>query len=140
MKKIKNLEDLRAEKLRLQLELLRATEVLKEDFEWVKEEVKPFNSIGKFIGNLFGKNKAGLFAGSVGLSIDVLLKNLILAKSGWITRLIVPAIIKNLSTAFLADKKPEIFGVLRNLIQKARKSLHNEKEFYDVSTVDEMDY
>ena len=140
MKKIKNIQDLRAEKLKLQLELLKSEEDLKEDFEWLKDGVKPFSFIGNFIKNVSGKNKGSLFAGGVGLTVDVLLKNIILAKAGWITRLIVPALFKNLSTGFLADKKPEIFGVLKNLIKKARKSIHHDKEFYDESTVDKMDY
>ena len=140
MKKIRNLKELHAEKLRLQLELVAAEEILKEDLEWIKDEIKPGKIVAKFFNNILGNNTNGLFNSGVRGTIDVLLKNILLSKSGWITRFIVPLIIKNLSSSYLAEKKPEIFDMLRNIIHKARTSIKHEDIHFDKSTVDEMDY
>ena len=140
MKKIRNLKELHAEKLRLQWELIAAEEKLKEDLEWIKEEIKPGKIVGKLFNNIVGNKTNGLFNSGVRGTIDILLKNILLSKSGWITRFIVPLIIKNLSSSYLAEKKPEIFGILRNIIHKARTSIKQEDIHFDKSTVDEMDY
>ena len=140
MKKIRNLKELHAEKLRLQLELITAEEKLKVDLEWIKEEIKPGKIVGKLFNNIVGNKTNGLFNSGVRETIDILLKNILLSKSGWITRFIVPLIIKNLSSSYLAEKKPEIFDILRNIIHKARTSIKQEDIHFDKSTVDEMDY
>ena len=140
MKKIRNLKELHAEKLRLQLELIAAEEKLKEDLDWIKEEIKPGKIVGKLFNNIVGNKTNGLFNSGVRETIDILLKNLLLSKSGWITRFIVPLIIKNLSSSYLAEKKPEIFDILRNIIHKARTSIKQDEIHFDKSTVDEMDY
>ena len=140
MKKIRNLKELHAEKLRLQLELITAEEKLKVDLEWIKEEIKPGKIVGKLFNNIVGNRTNGLFNSGVRETIDILLKNILLSKSGWITRFIVPLIIKNLSSSYLAEKKPEIFDILRNIIHKARTSIKQDDIHFDKSTVDEMDY
>lgn len=140
MKKIRNLKELHAEKLRLQLKLFATEEILKEDLEWVKEEIKPGNIAAKLFNNIIGNKTGGLLNNGVRGTIDILLKNVLLSKTGWVTRLIVPLIIKNLSSSYLAEKKPEIFGILRNMIQKARTSLKQETVHFDKSTIDDMDY
>lgn len=140
MKKIRNLKELHAEKLRLQLELIAAEEILKEDMEWIKEEIKPGKIVGKLFNNIIGNSTSGLLNNGVRGTIDILLKNILLSKSGWITRLILPLIIKNLSSSYLAEKKPEIFGILRDIIHKARTSIRQDDNLFDKSTVDEMDY
>jgi hypothetical protein len=82
----------------------------------------------------------GFVNDGVRITIDTLLKNILLARSGWITRLVVPFIVKNLSSNYILEKKPEIFGMIRNLIHKARKSTNHHHNHFDKSTVDEMDY
>ena len=140
MKKIKNLKDLHSEKLRLKMELIAAEEVLKEDLVWVKEELKPAKIAERLFKKILGDNIGGLLNTGVRFTIDAVLKNLILSKSGWITRLLVPLIAKNLSSNYISENKPEIFGILRNLIHNARKSTNSNTSHYDKSTVDEMDY
>ena len=140
MKKIRNLKELHTEKLRLQSELIAAEEILKEDLKWIKEEIKPGKIAGKLFNNIIGNKSSGLLNNGLRGTIDILLKNILLSKSGWITRLILPLIIKNLSSSYLAEKKPEIFGILRDIIHKARTSIRQDDNLFDKSTVDEMDY
>lgn len=140
MKKINNKQALEKERLRLQIELIAAEEALKDDLDWAREEVKPFGFLTKFFKGFQGKNADGLMERGIGFSIETILRSTLFAKSGWITKIIVPILIKNFSTGFVAGKKPEIYSLVRNLIQKARKNLKEDKEYYDKTTVDEMDY
>ena len=140
-RKIKNIKDLRAEQTRLKLELSVAEETLKEDLKWAREELRPARIAGSLLNKALGNNQHGLIKDGVKITVDTVVKDLLLAKSGWITRLVVPWVVKNLSSNYLADKSPEIFGVLRKLIRKVRKSTGNHSPgHFDKSTVDEMDY
>ena len=140
MEKIRNSKELDSERRRLKFKLNAAEEILKEDFEWIKEEIKPGNIARKIFNNIIGNNTSGLLNKGVGFTIGALVKNILLSKSGWITRLIVPFIVKNLSSNYLSEKKPEIFSILRNIIQKARTSMKQETVHFDKSTIDDMDY
>ncbi len=147
MRKIDNLTDLRKEKARLNLELAAYEEQLHEDVQWIKQELNPVKVAGKLVSNaMLDKNHGVLNEGLRG-TVDFVLKNLVLSKAGWITKLVVPFVVKNISSNYLLEKKPEIFGMLRNLIRKARegrKDQHHKQNgshtYYDKSTVDEMDY
>lgn len=140
IRKIKNLKDLHSEKRRLKLQLDEAEETLKQDMHWVKEELKPIRNAGKLFSNAFFNKNHSLLDDGVRITIDALLRNIILSKTGVLTRLIVPFLVKNLSSNFLLEKRPEIFGIIKGLIQKARKATRHNHGHYDKSTVDEMDY
>jgi len=139
MKKIKNMQDLRDEKRRLKMEIEESELLLKEDFEMIKEELQPVRAIGRLFSKAMINKDHGLINSGVKLTIDTLVKNLLLAKSGWMVKLAVPFILKNLSSNYIAEKKPEVFGMLKNLIFKARKAT-NTSDHYDKSTADGMHY
>jgi hypothetical protein len=140
MRRISNLKELNAEKLRLKSELFIAEEKLKEDLHWIREELNPVKAIGKLFGNAFINKNDGILNDGVRNTIDVILKNIVLSRSGWITRLVVPFIIKNISSNYLAENKPAVLKGVRNLIRLIRKSMNRKTDFFDKSTVDEMDY
>lgn len=148
MRKINNLQELKAERIRLRMELATAEDNLKDDLNWFKEEMNPVKVLGNIVSNAFvSKNNGGLVNNGVRFTIDAVVKNLILSKAGWITKLVVPFVMKNISSNFIAEKKPEIFSMLKNLIHQARKTTATHKpnnnhsqNHYDKSTVDEMDY
>jgi hypothetical protein len=137
--KINSIDELRKEKNRLKLELIRSEEALQEDFALLKEELKPLRLAGRAVSYAMINKNDGVVNDGVRFAINGLLKNVVLAKAGWITKLVVPFIVKNISSNMLLEKKPEVLGYLRNLIHKARKATH-ASDHYDKSTVDEMNY
>jgi hypothetical protein len=140
MKKLNNLNDLKSERLRLRLQLVAVEEELKSDLEWIKEELNPVKAAGRFLGNAFINKNNGIINDGVKITIDTLLKNIILSRSGWLVKLIVPFIIKNISSNYILENKSEIFSVLKNLIHKIRKSNTHSDNHFDKSTVDEMNF
>lgn len=146
MKRIESIKDLRSERARLNLKLIGAEEAIREDIEWIKSELKPVHIAGKFLSNSFINKDNGLINQGVRSVINTLLKSVVLSRSGWITRLIVPFLVKNISSNFILEKKPELFGILKNFISSARRrisktevrqDIHNH---FDKSTADEMKY
>ena len=51
--------------------------------------------------------------------LDVLLRKVILSRSGWLTKLTVPFFIKNISSHFLAGHKDELINKLFAWVGKA---------------------
>jgi thiamine phosphate synthase YjbQ (UPF0047 family) len=139
MKKIKNIDDFHAEKQRLQLEVMEAEAVLKEDLKWVKEELKPENVASTIFRGFLKKNIGGIFNSGTGSIIEFILRDVVLSKSGWIKRLIIPLLAKNVSSGIISENKTDILGILRNLVKKARTYTHENSSHFDKSTVDEMD-
>jgi len=144
MKKIENIKDLRSERARLKLELNVAEEILQEDFEWIQSELKPARLAGRLLNKSLINKDHGVLNSGVREGIDLLLKSVILSKAGWITKLVVPFIVKNISTNYMEEKKPEFFGMIKRMISKVRKPENNVQKngdiHYDKSTVDEMHY
>jgi len=137
--KINSKEDLKKEKRRLKLELQETELLLREDMEWIKTELEPIRVAGKVVGNaLVNKNK-GLVNDGVRMVIDTFIKNVVLSRAGWITRMVVPYILKNISTNYVKEKKPEVLATLKNFLSRARKATNHHPEYYDTSTAAETE-
>jgi len=140
MRKIENIKDLRSERARLKLELNVAEEILMEDVEWVKAELKPVHLAGKYLSNTLINKDKGIVNYGIRQALDGVLKGGLLSNSNWIIKTIIPYIIGNISSNYVNEKKPEFFGMLKKLISKARKTTHDSHNHFDKSTVDEMNY
>jgi hypothetical protein len=106
MRTIKTYNDLLAEKEELTAQLAIQKAFIKQDVKALREELKPVHDAVGFIGKMMTKdtsNPAVTFG--VDMATDLFIKNTLLRKGGWLTRLIVPFFVKNLSTHFLAGKK-----------------------------------
>jgi hypothetical protein len=58
-----------------------------------------------------------------------LVKNFILSRAGWLTRLVVPFFLKNYSSHFLAEQKDKWIEKLKNWLgHKNGKEHHNEEK------------
>jgi hypothetical protein len=114
-KSIKTYEDLEAEKMKLQQLLKAQRELIHEDIAELKEELRPMGQALSFIGKITtrDRNNALLTEGADRV-IDLLVKKLILGRSGWITRLLVPFFMKNYSSHFLADHKDQIIDAIKS--------------------------
>ena len=132
MKKINSLAEFHAEKQRLEREIKIAEAILKEDLNWAKEELKPEKVVSAIFNSYLKKNIGGLFKNGTGNVLDFLLRNVVLSKAGWIKRLIIPLIAKNVSSGLISDNKEEILGILKNLVHKARQyTQHNQSPYSD---------
>lgn len=104
MKKISNYRELVAERLRLEQELAVQKAEINGEVQEIKNRLKPVYGLLSFF-NTDKKSSLKSTAMQVGanIGIDVLLRNTLLGKASWLTRLIVPFIAKKLSSKVIEN-------------------------------------
>src|SRR5687767_13784308 len=104
--KIRTYQDLVRQEEQLE-ELLKAQkELLAQDFRELKEGLKPATAALSMLSKITTREKGSFLLNQGANSlIDLVVKKIILAKAGWLTRLTVPFFIKNVSSHVIADKK-----------------------------------
>ena len=107
VKPISSYEDLCNEKERL-TELLKAQKVqIQHDIENLKDEFKPVANLSDQIGKLLSREngKDPLMAAGTNITIDILVAKLF-SKSNFLLKLVLPALLKNLSSHYLPKALP----------------------------------
>jgi hypothetical protein len=118
---INSYKDLLQEKARLKSLLVEQELQIKEDWQLIREDLKPFALAGATIRKLLTR-KAGLSAAHLGINLlaDGFIKKVILARTGWFTRLFVPFLIKNYGS-HLVDQPGTIMHKIKNWFGKKDK-------------------
>jgi hypothetical protein len=109
-KKIKTYEDLLEHKQKLQTLLDAQKELVKADIQDVKAEL---GKSAAAVGKIFTRDTSNflIMAGANRL-IDVVVKNTILGRAGWVLRLAIPFLLKNYSSHYIADNKDKWYRKL----------------------------
>jgi len=117
-RKIQTYDDLLEEKKRLEQLLLIQKDQITGHWVEMKEEFKPVNNIISFFSKLTTRDKTNPLV-NMGIDIagDVVLRKILLAKAGWITRLAVPFLLKNYSSNVFADKGKSFLHRVKNWIK-----------------------
>lgn len=128
-KNISTYKDLLEEKERLQTLLIHQKEVLRADVRGIKEEFEPVRAAVGMLKKFTKKDASNpLLNIATGRLINVVLKNLVLARAGWFARLAVPFLAKNISSHVIADNKTQILGKIATWINKVRGHKVGKKE------------
>lgn len=99
MTKISNYEELVVERIRIQQELSLQKSQIHEEIREIKDKLKPVTGLLSFISSSKKQSfKSTAMQVGANIGIDVLLRNTLLGKAGWITRLILPFVAKKLSS------------------------------------------
>ncbi len=99
MNKISNYNELVAERMRIQQELALQKAQINEEISEIKDKLKPISGILSFF-NTTKKQSLKSTAMQVGanIGIDVLLRNTLLGRAGWLARLVLPFVAKKISS------------------------------------------
>lgn len=130
-KNIKTYEDLEAEKLRLRSVLKTHEENIKVDIVGVKAGLKPVGNVIKLLDKIATRDKtaAPVMKFGVEMAIDILLRRLVLARAGWLTKAVIPYLVKNYSSHLLGDEIREtIRKKLKTVFKKIRPKYHPPAE------------
>jgi hypothetical protein len=102
MARITNLEELIAEKYRLEAEVRVQKAIIKEEVRQLRRKLNPVQRLLDALG--IGKDSGApappLLKAGANLGIDVIGHKL-LRRAGWITRMVVPLLAKKVSSVFL---------------------------------------
>jgi len=114
-KKFNSYKELIEEKQKLEVLLHAQKELLRYDVKALKAEFLPVKDAIETIKKFTTKDKSNMLltAGS-DLLINAVIKNLLLARTGWVTKFIVPYFMKNFSSHVLADNKEKWFHKLKS--------------------------
>jgi len=106
MTKISNYTELVAERIRLETELQNQKAALKTEMKLVKEKFEPFIDLISVLG-IFKRKDSGtssLLKTGLSIGIDLLVRDNLLSKANWASRIILPAILKVFSNQFVNTK------------------------------------
>lgn len=105
---ISSYEDLCKEKERL-TELLKSQKAqITKDFEELKNEFKPMVSLSENVGKLISREdgKDPIVTAGTNIGIDILVSK-IFSKSNFMFKLVLPALLKNISSHFIPKAHPQ---------------------------------
>lgn len=115
--KITTYEELMNRKKDLE-ELLKAQgELIQYEFHEMKRDLKPIqNTVNNISDFVTRDNKAWLLNEAVGVLVDKLIKDLLLSNSGWITKNLIPVLLKNYSSHYMANLQENLANMLNEWI------------------------
>jgi len=129
-KRFSSYKDLLKEKQQLEVLLQAQKEVVRCDVEEIKLKLQPVKEALEFVKKITTKDKTNLFfdLGS-DIAINTLVKNFILSRAGWLTRIVVPFFLRNYSSHFIAEQKDKWIEKLKSWLgYKNGKGDRDEEE------------
>ena len=124
-KKITTYKELMEEKAHLTALLEVQKQRVEDDFRELKEELKPITNITSTLAMFFTR-KTGSLASNLGINLLVngLVKKVLLSKSGWFTRFIIPLLLKNYASNLVNKPENLVTKLLSRLFSKNGKAGH----------------
>ena len=116
---IQNLEDVRAERVRLKNKIETTRTQLRSEFGFIKKELNPINQALGVVSDVFTTPRKGLLSIGVGFGVDTILKKVVLARAGWLPRLVVPFLVKNVTTNYISKHKTSVVENMLGWVKKA---------------------
>lgn len=105
---IQTIDDLRAERARLHNQMQLSKIGMRNEIAAIKEELNPARQAVGVLNDVLTSPKKGLLTLGIGLGVDIVLRRTILARAGWLPKLVVPFLVRNAAT---------------NIVQKNGKSI-----------------
>jgi hypothetical protein len=133
-KPIRTYDDLLTEKSQLEALLQAQKELLLYDLKVMHSEIRSATSGLSVLGKLVSRDRTN-FLMNMGVNkvIDLVFKKVLLSRAGWLTRLAVPFLVKNVSSHILAEKKDKIVDKLFSWITPRNGNGKAAPEMYEES-------
>lgn len=125
---IQNLDDVRSERARLKNQIETARINLRQEFGAIKKELNPINQALGVVTDVFTTPKKGLLSMGVGFGVDTVLKRVVLARAGWLPRLVVPFLVKNIATKYISNHKSSVVEGMLGWVKKATQKKSHKLE------------
>ena len=109
MRRINTLEELKEEKKRLMFRRLNLEREIKNDFEEIKQSFEPMNILANTAKKTVGNSSNHIFGDSVGMVTNMVAKTA-LKNSGLLPRILVPLIVKTVTSKLVEKNKTKIFN------------------------------
>jgi len=122
-KTIRTYKELVAYQTELEQLLAVQKQVIRQDVENLKNELRPVTNAIGIASKFFIRNKvSSVFVKTVSSLIELVLKKKILSRASWPGRLLVPFFTRNiLSHLMVAEHREQLFEKLREIISHGKK-------------------
>jgi len=118
MNKVTTYEELVREKERLQLQLEVHKAAVRGHVADIKKKLNPLRNVIHFFSNFTSPVGTNTLVGTgLGLSLELLIRKVFFARTGWITKMLGPVLLKNFSANMLKKNK-------NTLIKKVKSIFH----------------
>lgn len=108
-RKIRSYEDLEREEQLLEELLQTQKQLIQLDIQVLRNQLKPARMALQFFNKITTVDKSNLILNEgANKVIDLVLNKFVLARSGWITKFLVPIFLKNYSSHLIGDNKVNI--------------------------------
>lgn len=120
--RINTYDELLQEQQRLKILLQTQKEIIRQDINEIKEELAPVKTVIAFVRKLTTKGSGNpLLSRTANTAIDLVVRKLLLARAGWLTKLVVPFIVKNFSSHVIEDNQKSIVRKLFSWLPRRKK-------------------
>ncbi|GAB3507489.1 hypothetical protein [Emticicia fontis] len=106
--KIKNIDDLRAERARLKNEIELSKTKMRSSIDAIKEELSPARHVVNFLGDFLTNRNKGILNVGLGIGVDTVVRNGILRHAPWPLKVLVPFFLKNFAGNMIHDNRDTI--------------------------------
>jgi hypothetical protein len=118
MNKVTSYEELIREKERLELQLEVHKTAIRGHVADIKKKLDPVRKVFHFFSNFTAPPATNTLVGTgLGLSLELLIRKLFFARTGWITKMLGPVLLKNFSANMLKKNK-------NTLVKKVKSFFH----------------
>ena len=100
MNKIRNYDELVLERKRLESDLIHYKSIINSEIDAIKHKMEPITDVVSFLSPSQKPASSGnkLIQAGTNLGIELLVRQKLLSKAGWFTKLVVPYILKKVSS------------------------------------------
>ena len=137
-KPIQTYKELIEQKQKLEVLLHAQKELIRADVEELKVEVRPLSGVAAQVKKFTTRDKASFVLAITSDAIaTMLVKKIIVARSGWLGKLVLPHLIRNYSSNFLKEQKDKFFHRIASILKhkngtgQRRKKKENDGSEYD---------
>lgn len=117
--KIENMADLKAERIRLKNRLEVSKSQMRGELNAIKTELNPARQAVGVLGDMFTTPRKGLLPMGVGFGVDMLVRRGLLARAGWLPRLIVPFLVRNVATKYIQNNRSPLLETALTWVKKS---------------------
>ncbi len=136
MKKIESYQQLKEEKMLCKLRINDLELRIKDNFAEIKNDLKPWNLAGKTLRNMLKSEDHGIVGESVGMTVNMLVKNILFRKRNFVTKAIISFVAKNYANSLITKNAENILDGMQTLLSKLKRKPNQKRKHFDESTVD----
>jgi hypothetical protein len=140
-KSINTYEELMQEKERLKILFKVQKEVIREDINEIKEELAPVKKAISVGSKFFTKESGNVLLNATSNTlIDLVVKKFLLARSGWLMKIVVPFLAKNYSSHVIDDNKDTIIAKIMSFFKRKKDKASSNGTMHHEEHEEEDEY